>query len=70
MTQNQTLVTMKHIRQADLCAKGARAWFLSHGFSWNDFLENGKDADELDATGDALAHQVTAIARQENSNGQ
>ena len=64
-----TLVTMKHIRQADLCAKGAREWFASHGFDWGDFLENGKDADELDATGDALAHQVTAIARQEASDG-
>ena len=64
-----TLVTMKHIRQADLCAKGARDWFASHGFNWNDFLENGKDADELDATGDALAFQVTAIARQEALDG-
>ena len=64
-----TLVTIRHVRKAMLCMGGARNWFASHGFDWGDFLENGKDADELDATGDALAHQVTAIARQEVANG-
>lgn len=57
------LVTITHIRQAKLCAKGARNWFQSHGFSWADFLQNGKSADELEATGDPLAFRVTAIAR-------
>lgn len=61
-----TIVTISHIRQAKLCAGGARAWFEHHGFSWSDFLTNGKSADELDATGDALAFRVTAIAREED----
>ena len=64
-----TIVTIRHVRKAMLCMAGARNWFASHGFDWGDFLENGKEADELDATGDALAHQVTAIARQEAANG-
>lgn len=62
-----TIVRMEHIRKAKLCASGARAWFRSHDFSWPDFLEHGMDADVLDATGDALAFRVTAIARAEES---
>lgn len=57
------IVTIVHIRQADLCMSGARAWFAKYNFSWSDFLENGKSADELEATGDALAFRVTAFAR-------
>lgn len=63
------IVRMRHIRAADLCAGGARQWFAHHGFSWPDFLENGKSADELEATGDALALQVVAIARAEDADG-
>lgn len=65
-----TIVRIQHIRSAKLCASGARRWFESHGFSWADFLANGKSADELDATGDALALRVTAIARKEAGDGQ
>ena len=57
-------VTIEHIRAAKLCAKGARAWFEYHGFSWPDFLANGKSGDELAATGDALALKVVACARE------
>ena len=64
-----TIVRIQHIRAAKLCTKGARRWFESHGLSWSDFLTNGKSADELDALGDALAFRVTAIAREEASNG-
>lgn len=60
-----TLVTMTHIRQAKLCASGAREWFRSHNFSWSDFLENGMDADILETTGDPLAFRVTEFARAE-----
>lgn len=70
MTQDQdVIVTMKHIRAAKLCASGARNWFDVNGFSWNDFLINGKSADELEATGDALALRVTAAARKEAEDG-
>lgn len=70
MTNNQmVMVHMRHVRTAKLCSGGARRWFEANGFSWSDFLENGKSADELDATGDALAHRVTAIARKEAVDG-
>lgn len=64
-----TTVYIQHIRAADLCARGARQWFEFHGFSWQDFLDNGKAAEELEATGDAFAFAVTAIARAEAADG-
>lgn len=63
------LVTVAHIRQAKLCTGGARNWFNRHGFSWNDFVTNGIAAEQLEATGDPLALQAAAIARQEAENG-
>lgn len=63
------IVQMRHIRAAKLCARGSRHWFETNGFSWADFVANGKPADELEATGDALALQVVAIARQEAADG-
>ena len=64
-----TVVRLSHIRKADLCHSGARRWFNSYGFSWADFLMNGKSADELEQTGDPLALKVVAIAREESENG-
>ena len=63
------MVRISHLRKAELCSSGARRWFNSYGFSWNDFLQNGKSADELEATGDPLALKVVAIAREEAANG-
>jgi hypothetical protein len=63
------IVQFKHIRAAKLCARGARAWFSKYGFSWDEFVAKGKSADELEATGDALAFRVTEIARREASRG-
>lgn len=62
-------VRISHVRKAELCASGARRWFNSYGFSWSDFLQNGKPADELEATGDPLALKVVAIAREDTANG-
>lgn len=64
------IVTVAHIRRANYCMSGSREWFGRHGFSWNDFLEHGRSADDLEATGEALAFVVTKIAREEAANGQ
>ena len=64
-----TKVTMAHIREAQICMRGARAWFPKHGFSWNDFIENGISAEELESTGDPLAFRATAVARKDVENG-
>ncbi|PZR90346.1 MAG: hypothetical protein DI537_19210 [Stutzerimonas stutzeri] len=64
-----TQVTIKHIRAAKLCASGTREFFAKHGLPWNEFLERGVPVEALEATGDALAFRVTAIARKEESDG-
>jgi len=56
---------MRHLRAARLCARGGRAWFERHGFSWADFLRDGIDADILRATKDALAARAVAEAEKE-----
>ncbi len=63
------IVTMKHVREANLCSSGARYWFKQHNLSWHEFLTTGLSAEVLEATGDELAFRVTKIARQEAENG-
>jgi hypothetical protein len=62
-------VTMAHIRQAKLCARGARAFFERYQLDWPGFLREGIPACELEATGDALVTRVCAIAREEVPHG-
>jgi hypothetical protein len=56
-------VTMQDVRAAKMCARGARAFLLSHGVEWSDFLKNGVSADLLIRTGDAMAMRVVEVAR-------
>ncbi len=63
------IVSMRHIRAANLCAGGTRDWFRRQGFDWNDFLQNGITVEKMESTGDPLALRVTAIAREEAANG-
>lgn len=62
-------VHMHHIRSAKLCSAGARQWFDKHDLSWTDFLHDGLPVEVVEATGCAIALRVTAIAREEASNG-
>lgn len=45
------------------CSRGARTWAAAHGLDWAAFVRDGIDADELLATGDALAARVVDHAR-------
>ena len=67
--QKMIVVEIRHIRAADLCARGARAWFEKYGLSWSDLLEGGLPVEVIEATGDALAYRVAAIAREEAAHG-
>jgi len=58
-----TRVRVQDLRVARLCMPGARLWFRRQGFNWQDFLDNGIEADKLLATGEALAEPVIAIAK-------
>lgn len=40
------------------CFKGCRKWAKTHGFNWQDFLDNGIDPAVLLATGDGMAECI------------
>jgi len=57
------IVTMDDVRNAKMCSRGARSFFIDHGLDWNKFLESGLPASEIEATGDSMALQVVEVAR-------
>lgn len=57
------IVTMKDIRATHMCSRGTRDFFSRHGLDWNKFLSEGIPAEELEATGDAMALAVVEVAR-------
>lgn len=59
------IITPQHIYGAGLCARGARDWFARYDLSWAEFVACGLPAATLAATGDALALQVIAHAREQ-----
>lgn len=59
------LVRIEHVKKANMCTRGARAWFAHHGLDYQEFLFNGMPASVIEATGDAMGVQVARIARGE-----
>ena len=49
---------MSDLRKAKMCARGSRAFFLSQGWDWQDFLKNGIDLKVVKSTNDAMALQI------------
>ena len=56
-------IYMSDIRKAKMCSGGTRAFFLRQGWNWQDFLKNGRDAQDFINTKDAMALQVVEVAR-------
>lgn len=56
------IVTMRDIRGAKQCSRGARAWFEANDFDWSSFLKNGLNCGQLIDTGDVMALQVVRFA--------
>ncbi len=56
-------IYMSDLRKAKMCARGSRAFFLSQGWDWQDFLKNGRDAQDFIDTKDAMALQVVEVAK-------
>ncbi|WP_443612769.1 hypothetical protein [Acinetobacter pseudolwoffii] len=54
---------MSDIRKAKMCSGGTRAFFLRQGWDWQDFLKNGRAAQDFIDTNDAMALQVVEVAR-------
>lgn len=57
------IITMRDIRAAKMCSRGARKFFERHGLDWGAFVKSGISAEKLEATGDAMAIQVVEVAR-------
>lgn len=55
-------IYMSDIRRAKMCSSGTRAFFLSQGWDWQDFLKTGRDAQDFIDTKDAMALQVVEVA--------
>ena len=60
-------ITIGDVMAAGYCVRGARDWFVQHGFDWRAFVRDGIAEADLLATGDALAERV--IERKRASNG-
>ncbi len=61
-----TIVRMKHLRTAKICADGARTWWESEKLDWRDFVRNGIPAQKLLDTADPRALRVVEIARKDD----
>lgn len=62
---NEKIITMKDIRKAKMCARGAREFFISYNLDYSEFLRNGISASIIEATGDPLALKVVKISRED-----
>ena len=57
------LVTHGDMRRLGYCNRGAREWFARHQLDWSLFNDQGLPAPKLLATGDSMAYDVVAAAR-------
>ena len=55
-------ITMRDVRAAGMCSRGARLFLIRHGFEWSAFLRSGISSEFLIATGDAMALHVVEVA--------
>ncbi len=60
---------LHHISAAHQCRKGARVWFRARGWSWTDFLANGRPVEDFEATGDPLTERAVAEVYREAEHG-
>ena len=56
-------IYMSDLRKAKMCARGSRAFFLSKGWDWQNFLANGIDLEIVEKSNDAMAQQVVEYVR-------
>ena len=56
-------VTIQDARELGFCVGGTRTFLERHGLDFKAFLRDGLDAQDLLATGDAMAERVVAHAQ-------
>ena len=57
-------VTMRDVRAAKMCGRGARVFAQRHDIDWLEFVKNGIDEAELLRTNDAMAIKLVEVARE------
>ncbi len=65
--KTNVIVTIDDVRAVGLCVNGTRVWFARHDLDFRAFLREGCDAENLLATGDAMAQRVVEHARNQSS---
>lgn len=65
MSDEKIMVRIEHVRECNLCVRGARQWFKSHGLDFQVFLNQGYPVEVIEGTRDALGLKVASIAREE-----
>lgn len=63
MDDSTLIVTIHDVHAAGMCSRGAREWFKRYGLDYSAFLRGEITADQLLATGNALAQRVVEVAR-------
>ena len=56
------IVKIEHAHAAGYCSKGMRLFAKRHGLDWPKFVREGIPAEELEATGDAMATKIVRLA--------
>lgn len=64
------LVTVVHMREANLCARGGRRVAERYGLDFKEFATKGLPASKLEATGDAMLIKLAQMAREEVADGE
>ncbi len=57
-------ITMRDIRAAKMCSRGARKFFERHDLDWSRFLKEGIELDEVEPINDAMAQRVVEVVRE------
>lgn len=64
------LVTVAHMREAKLCARGGRRVAERYQLDFQEFITKGLAASKLEATGDAMLIALAKMARDEVADGE
>ncbi len=64
------IVRLEHARALGYCARGMRYFCATNGLDWETFLQTGYAASTIEATGDAMAQAVAALAREQQQGGE
>lgn len=58
------IITHTDLRAFKYCNVGAREFFERHGFDWSDFVFKGIPEEKMLGTGDAMAVELVAFAKE------